>query len=94
MTVGVKERLEPYPSGPRLYYSVTFRGKAVFLDSPLGLDFAGIVTAVGARVTDLAVGTRVAGIAGHAGFEGGAVARRIATSAGPLTGIRAQSRRG
>jgi alpha-glucosidase len=40
VTVGVKERLEPYPSGPRLYYSVAFRGKAVLLDSPLGLDFA------------------------------------------------------
>ena len=40
VTVGVKERLEPYPSGPRLYYSVAFRGKAILLDSPLGLDFA------------------------------------------------------
>ena len=40
VTVGVKERLDPYPSGPRLYYSVAFRGKAILLDSPLGLDFA------------------------------------------------------
>ena len=40
VTVGVKERLDPYPSGKHLYYSVAFRGKAVLLDSPLGLDFA------------------------------------------------------
>ena len=40
VTVGVKERLDPYPSGRHLYYSVAFRGKAVLLDSPLGLDFA------------------------------------------------------
>ncbi len=40
VTIGVKERLDPYPSGPRLYYSVAFRGKAILLDSPLGLDFA------------------------------------------------------
>ncbi len=46
----------------------------------LGLDFAGVVTAVGARVTDLAVGARVAGIAGFAGSGSGAVARRIAVS--------------
>jgi alpha-glucosidase len=40
VTVGIKERLEPYPSGRRLYYSVAFRGTAILLDSPLGLDFA------------------------------------------------------
>jgi alpha-glucosidase len=40
VTVGIKERLEPYPAGPRLYYSVAFRGRKVLLDSPLGLDFA------------------------------------------------------
>jgi len=40
VTVGVKERLDPYPSGKHLYYSVAFRGKAILLDSPLGLDFA------------------------------------------------------
>lgn len=46
----------------------------------IGLDFAGVVTAVGSRVTDLAIGDRVVGIAGAAGERGeasGAVARRI-----------------
>lgn len=40
----------------------------------LGLDFAGVVTAVGSRVSDLAIGDRVVAIAGAAD---GAVARRI-----------------
>jgi len=35
----IKEKLEPYPSGRCLYYSVLFRGKEIILDSPLGLDF-------------------------------------------------------
>ncbi|HDO42000.1 MAG TPA: hypothetical protein ENH03_03765, partial [Candidatus Bathyarchaeota archaeon] len=37
--VSIRERLEPYPSGNRLYYSVSFRGKEIIVDSPLGLDF-------------------------------------------------------
>ena len=39
INLAVKEKLEPYPSGSRLYYSVLFRGKEIILDSPLGLDF-------------------------------------------------------
>jgi alpha-glucosidase len=39
LTVSIQERLDPLPPGERLYYSVTFRGKDVVLDSPLGLDF-------------------------------------------------------
>ena len=39
INLAVKEKLEPYPSGNRLYYSVLFRGKEIILDSPLGLDF-------------------------------------------------------
>lgn len=35
----VKEKLEPYPPGRRLYYSVSVRGRGIILDSPLGLDF-------------------------------------------------------
>ena len=47
----------------------------------LGLDFAGVVTAVGTRVTDLAVGARVAGLVGGGGGRtSGAVARRVALS--------------
>lgn len=42
VTLDVKERLEPYPMGRRLYYSVTYKGKAVLLDSPFGLDFKGM----------------------------------------------------
>jgi alpha-glucosidase len=39
VTVAIKEKLEPYPLGNRLYYSVAYRGKDILLDSPLGLDF-------------------------------------------------------
>lgn len=39
VTVAVKEKLEPYPSGRRVYYSVARDGKPVLLDSPFGLDF-------------------------------------------------------
>jgi len=31
--------MEPYPAGSRLYYSVSFKGRPVILDSPLGLEF-------------------------------------------------------
>jgi len=37
--VSIRERLEPYPNGNRLYYSVSFKGKEIIVDSPLGLDF-------------------------------------------------------
>jgi len=39
VTVALDERLEPYPAGTRLYYSVTVAGTPVILDSPLGLEF-------------------------------------------------------
>ena len=39
VTVAIKEKLEPYPSGKRLYSSVTRDGKPLLLDSPFGLDF-------------------------------------------------------
>jgi alpha-glucosidase len=39
VSVSVKERLEPWPSGRRLYYAVDWRGRRVVLDSALGLDF-------------------------------------------------------
>lgn len=37
--VELKEKLEPYPSGTRLYYSVRVDGKPLLLDSPFGLEF-------------------------------------------------------
>ncbi len=42
VTLEIKERLAPYPSGQRLYYSVSYKGKVVLLDSPFGLDFKGM----------------------------------------------------
>jgi alpha-glucosidase len=39
VSVSVKERLEPWPPGRRLYYAVEWRGRRVVLDSALGLDF-------------------------------------------------------
>ncbi|MBN1998962.1 glycoside hydrolase family 97 protein [candidate division KSB1 bacterium] len=39
VSVDIKEKLEPYAAGSRLYYSVQFDGKAVLLDSPFRLDF-------------------------------------------------------
>jgi len=57
------------------------------LDESLGLDFAGVVTAMGSRVTDLALGDRVAGIAGE---SSGAVVRRIAVSRGRVAGLPAR----
>jgi alpha-glucosidase len=41
VAVEVKENLEPYPAGRRLYYSVTFDGKPLVLDSGFRLDFKG-----------------------------------------------------
>ncbi len=37
--ISVKEKLDPYPLGKRIYYSILFRGKEILLDSPFGLDF-------------------------------------------------------
>jgi hypothetical protein len=37
--ITLRERIEPYPSGKRLYYSVIFKGREILVDSPLGMDF-------------------------------------------------------
>jgi alpha-glucosidase len=37
--LAIHDRLEPYPAGSRLYYSVFVAGRPVILDSPLGLEF-------------------------------------------------------
>ncbi len=37
--ISIKEKLDPYPQGKRVYYQVWFRGKEILLDSPFGLDF-------------------------------------------------------
>ncbi|MEM3388049.1 MAG: glycoside hydrolase family 97 protein [Thermoproteota archaeon] len=37
--ITIRERIEPYPSGKRLYYSISFRGKEILVDSPLAMDF-------------------------------------------------------
>ena len=42
VTAEVKEKLEPYPAGRRLYYSVAFDGKVILRDSPFRLDFKGM----------------------------------------------------
>ena len=42
VTVEVKENLEPYPAGKRLYYAVAFDGKPLLADSPFRLDFKGM----------------------------------------------------
>ncbi len=39
MQLKSKEKLEPYPSGKRLYYSVQYQGQNLLLDSPFGLEF-------------------------------------------------------
>lgn len=41
VNVEVKSLLEPYPAGERFYYSVTFNGAPILLDSPFRLDFKG-----------------------------------------------------
>ncbi len=41
VNVEIKEKLEPYPAGARLYYSVRYNGKTILLDSPFRLDFQG-----------------------------------------------------
>ncbi len=37
--LSVKEKLDPYPAGTRLYYSMSVDGREILLDSPFGLDF-------------------------------------------------------
>ena len=39
INVGIKQKLEPYPAGNRVYYSVFYKGRPVIIDSPFGLDF-------------------------------------------------------
>jgi alpha-glucosidase len=39
VALSIRERLEPYPAGERLYYSVVRDGREILLDSPFGLDF-------------------------------------------------------
>ncbi len=39
MQLNIKEKLEPNPSGKRLYYSVQYQRKDILLDSPFGLEF-------------------------------------------------------
>lgn len=39
ISVEVQSKLEPFPPGQRLYYSVRYDDRSVILDSPLGLDF-------------------------------------------------------
>ena len=51
VTVEIKKNLEPYPAGERLYYSATFDGKPLLLDSPFRLDFKGMPSIAG----DLAI---------------------------------------
>ncbi len=40
--VGLKQKLEPYPAGKRLYYSVLFNSQTLLADSPFRLDFKGM----------------------------------------------------
>lgn len=40
-SVELKEKLEPYPAGERLYYSIALNGAPILLDSPFRLDFKG-----------------------------------------------------
>ncbi len=37
--LAIRDRLEPYPAGSRLYYSVFVAGRPVILDSPMGVEF-------------------------------------------------------
>jgi len=59
--LAVKELLEPYPAGSRLYYSVDYRSKPVLVDSPFRLDFK--------DAPPLAVGLLVAGRDAAAGDD-------------------------
>ncbi len=37
--INIKEKLEPYPHGERVYYSLTFNKKLLLADSPIGFEF-------------------------------------------------------
>ncbi|MBN2412477.1 glycoside hydrolase family 97 protein [candidate division KSB1 bacterium] len=39
INVEIKPKLEPYPVGNRIYFSVLYKGQPVITDSPFGLDF-------------------------------------------------------
>ena len=39
VSLAIKEKLDPYPAGNRLYYSISLDGREILLDSPFGLDF-------------------------------------------------------
>ena len=39
VNLSIKEKLEPYPTGKRFYYSILFNNKEIIIDSPLGLGF-------------------------------------------------------
>jgi alpha-glucosidase len=39
LKAAMKEKLEPFPSGMRLYFTVSYKGTSVIMDSPLGLEF-------------------------------------------------------
>jgi len=41
ITFALKTNPQPYLSGERAYYRITYKGKPVLVDSPLGLDFKG-----------------------------------------------------
>ncbi len=41
VSVEVKANPQPYLPGERAYYQIDYRGKAIMVDSPLGLDFLG-----------------------------------------------------
>ncbi len=39
VNIEIKEKLEPYPVGARLYYSIEKDGQPILLDSPFRVDF-------------------------------------------------------
>ena len=42
VSIDIKENLEPYPAGERLYYAVKKNGQSILVDSPFRLDFRGM----------------------------------------------------
>jgi alpha-glucosidase len=39
VNISIQEKLEPFPTGEMLYYSIFHHGKQIILDSPIGLEF-------------------------------------------------------
>lgn len=39
INIEIKEKLEPFPDGLRLYYSIHFQGTQILSESPFGLEF-------------------------------------------------------